>query len=736
MIGVILKFGLTDQDRDEIIDKITAGAGGFFLYAKVVLENLWNQGSEAELQDELVTSNFPETLSAAYERVVIRVFKRGHRAKIAAATKILGWMTCATRPLYWREIQSRFCIDPNLGYCNFKNRRVDSCKVLCISLVEQDEEMTVDGDTEEVVRFVHNTAGRYLIHTGHIDLLEEHTRMALFCSRYLTSQPFHKGLRAEPIQEFALSGYYGFLDYAVATWLHHLSFVLDGSSNLAAGEIFDLLSSATNTLQTYDIPEGSVSTLSSSTQKASTEPTIQKVQVMLREWRQNGKRCHLEKRISIIRDAMESIDVSALNERARTIFLGLNGPSSFKCPRSDCHNFNNGFSCSQARDVHMADHERPFKCLARGCFAGFTGFRTKSELQVHTKLHHPADEPPAYFPRLKKKAEKSIFDACIKGDLDSVKSFLERGVDVNRPHCIGLWANYGSTEIAKMLILADDGAAANTRNLMGQFPLHLACKKSDAKLVALLVSHTNDLNARDEYNKSPLDCGLSALNIEAVKILLETKRVNGMERDDSGKTPFEYVLGLRDDFSILRLVDSHPAVVTDGTLGRDIRERVVQRCIQSEAWYDILHIFELEQASQLAPESIPTLHQQDYGYVIPSKLVLQLLREGEDFASKACLSTGRVSLSVDEALEMWNLTKDKKDAELRALVLLHEQFSPDIWKGQLPEMKRLLGEDYVAKQLLRLLASDSYSRQVLSRQAELQEDEELRDLLSKRGFLV
>ena len=39
---------------------------GMFLYAKVVLDNLMHQGSEAELADELKTENFPDGLSSAY----------------------------------------------------------------------------------------------------------------------------------------------------------------------------------------------------------------------------------------------------------------------------------------------------------------------------------------------------------------------------------------------------------------------------------------------------------------------------------------------------------------------------------------------------------------------------------------------------------------------------------------------------------------------------------------------
>jgi hypothetical protein len=37
-----------------------------FLYAKVVLDNLFFQGSQAELENELTTEIFPERIEAAY----------------------------------------------------------------------------------------------------------------------------------------------------------------------------------------------------------------------------------------------------------------------------------------------------------------------------------------------------------------------------------------------------------------------------------------------------------------------------------------------------------------------------------------------------------------------------------------------------------------------------------------------------------------------------------------------
>ncbi|KAL6355459.1 hypothetical protein LRP88_11049 [Fusarium phalaenopsidis] len=59
------RFSFTDCKRDSIVGKVSDSSNGFFLYARVVLDNLMEQGSQSELDEELDTENFPENLEAA-----------------------------------------------------------------------------------------------------------------------------------------------------------------------------------------------------------------------------------------------------------------------------------------------------------------------------------------------------------------------------------------------------------------------------------------------------------------------------------------------------------------------------------------------------------------------------------------------------------------------------------------------------------------------------------------------
>ncbi|KAK3387418.1 hypothetical protein B0H63DRAFT_448263 [Podospora didyma] len=102
--------------------------------------------------------------------------------------------------------------DADLEECNFKKHRLDSCKTICSSLVEVIEEAIGPDST---VTLVHESAGRYLSHTNRVSIVGQHPYVADFCAKYLSSAPFELDLDDEEVHEIALTGYYGFQDYAV-----------------------------------------------------------------------------------------------------------------------------------------------------------------------------------------------------------------------------------------------------------------------------------------------------------------------------------------------------------------------------------------------------------------------------------------------------------------------------------------------------------------------------------------
>jgi hypothetical protein len=95
--------------------------------------------------------------------VVKRVLGNPIKPHRLAAEQILGCVVSAKRPLRWREIQSRFCIDPEAGIANIEQKSVKSCKYLCGSLVEVGMmEAMSDPQSECEVEMVHSSAEAYV----------------------------------------------------------------------------------------------------------------------------------------------------------------------------------------------------------------------------------------------------------------------------------------------------------------------------------------------------------------------------------------------------------------------------------------------------------------------------------------------------------------------------------------------------------------------------------------------
>lgn len=71
----------------------------------------------------------------------------------------MGWITCAARPLHWREIQCTFCIDEEAGTIDYEGERlVVPCKQICGALVDVHHVKNMQSGPDDIVTFVHGTA--------------------------------------------------------------------------------------------------------------------------------------------------------------------------------------------------------------------------------------------------------------------------------------------------------------------------------------------------------------------------------------------------------------------------------------------------------------------------------------------------------------------------------------------------------------------------------------------------
>ncbi|KAK4229190.1 ankyrin repeat-containing domain protein [Podospora fimiseda] len=430
-----------------------------FLYAKVVLKNLLSKDSVAELKEELSKENFPAGLEAAYERVVVRVLDRPPLPRKRTARTILGWLICSPRPLRWREIQSRFCINPEKEVCDYDNRR-------------------------------------YLFQSSRFSLAAVHGEMGLFCTQYLSSRPFSIHRTQDEIKDSALNGYYGLFDYAVTSWAQHVRFALasdtapmldDETRNAIRQVAQGLLETQPEAFTVHDVEE---EVEVESTGSQSPGLIAPKLDNFLSN---DGGLGFFSDQVSLIRDVIEKIEHSALSDSSP--FTGLNGHGRFKCPRTRCLKFTEGFPNRQDRDRHILEHQKPFKCPVEGCYAQTIGYKSQQELEAHDKRLHAADfNFQSLFSIRKKRKARTIHQAVIQGNIEQVMLFHKSGASLDNPPKnngsatpLMLAAKNGHMDICKY-ILEHGGNPFRLRLFSRESALFHVIKRQDAEMVHLFLA--------------------------------------------------------------------------------------------------------------------------------------------------------------------------------------------------------------------------------------------------------
>ncbi|GKU22967.1 unnamed protein product [Fusarium langsethiae] len=453
---------LSSDDVQDLVIKVSNAAEvitpGMFLYARVVLANLASMGSKKEFKAELEGNKFPRDLNQAYERIVERVIHAAGPSAQTSAKKILGWLVCSERPLRWREIQSRFCIDVERGFCDPDDVRVGSCKQLCSSLVDAtDCEIFPGVKSEQTIAIIHETASKYLVYTKTIDVMKEHMAMSLFCCQYLVSKPFHD-IDNDNLKESARSGYFGFIDYAAVYWRSHLQKVgsIKEHSDLClmSDKARDALSNLEDTYYRNVVDSA-----------AEPDSAVQ----------------HSKESSKALSRAIQNkvLQIRAIIDGHREIlwqdtgFQDLQGPKRFSCPRISCYKFFAGYPSEARRQQHLASHTRPFRCRDEDCFAYVVGY---------TNTPTPM----------------GFVTACKAGDLKQVKLLHNIGASFNGPALLAA-VEAGHGRICKYLI--DNGVSPFEMGTSGYelTPMHRAIRNRNFHTLELFLlgyqKLTSSLNA-------------------------------------------------------------------------------------------------------------------------------------------------------------------------------------------------------------------------------------------------
>ncbi|EXL54500.1 hypothetical protein FOCG_05366 [Fusarium oxysporum f. sp. radicis-lycopersici 26381] len=472
------RFPLTQQEEEALVSKISSASQGMFLYARVVLDHLAEMDSIQEFEDELEEDTFPEDLDRAYDRIAQRIMKKQGSSRHKTVKKILGWIICAARPLRWREIQSRFCIDADKEICNRKSLRRDSCKSICSSLVDVTNcDMFPNIESEQFVSMVHETAIKYLVRNGTVNLLQEHIDMALFCCRYLSSRPFITG-KSQNISADIHSGYFGFLDYAAAHYAVHIH-------EVEASEVSADLAPKLEAIKAASVDLAKANYRDPSVQTEEGDKAAQDLNLAIQD------------NVLVIRTL-----IALQREKSETpIFDAIEGPFRHKCHKIQCSKFATGCSNEAALREHLAVHERPFRCPHADCFAHTIGYASPKRLESHNEaFHRSISRAKAVFPADLETGEWNLYEACKAGNLDEVKKFHRDGVDLDTtrsksvsPLCAAVEAGHG--HICKYLV--DNGVdpfRKDSKKVASRTPVVAAIYRERLEILEFFLHSSNDLD--------------------------------------------------------------------------------------------------------------------------------------------------------------------------------------------------------------------------------------------------
>lgn len=142
---------------------------------------------------------------------------------------------------------------------------------------------------------------------------------------------------------------------------------------------------------------------------------------------------------------------------------------------------------------------------------------------------------------LKAGAEDSLPMAAARGDLEAVKAFIAKGVDINtreknydQDTALTFASNLGHTEIVKYLL--EKGANVNLSDANGRTPLWYASGVDNFENVKLLINAGADVNKRPKNGETAIIRAACNGQTETIKLLL-AKKANINDKTDENITP-------------------------------------------------------------------------------------------------------------------------------------------------------------------------------------------------------
>ncbi|KAM0447023.1 hypothetical protein ACHAO4_009003 [Trichoderma viride] len=209
--------------KDEIIEGISDAVDGMFLLAKIYLDTLVDKVTIADVREAL--AQLPkqttgsgedqrlEILNQAYDFAWERIIgqKEGFRN---IATRVLGWIICAKRPLSTKELQHALAVKVGTDELDEDAiPQVHDMVAFCAGLVTVDEE-------SNAIRLVHYTTQEYFEKKKSNWFPDAEAMIAETCISYLSFPAFENCCVGKCCMEKELLSQH-FLEYACHYWGAH-----------------------------------------------------------------------------------------------------------------------------------------------------------------------------------------------------------------------------------------------------------------------------------------------------------------------------------------------------------------------------------------------------------------------------------------------------------------------------------------------------------------------------------
>ena len=204
-----------EQIQKLVIQKILARAEGNFLWTRLVLEEIVHCQTTSSIQETL--DEFPSDMQKLYERMEHAILNLPRKSSRLLAKALLGWTTCARRPMNLQELSQALDADfPEI--LDLRRTVSDVCGQF----------LRVDASDD--VALIHQTAREYLVQPREselfIDVLENHEGLCIKTVSALLSPR----VTSDMIDNDAASQSY--LLYAATSWMYHLKASKSRSSKL------------------------------------------------------------------------------------------------------------------------------------------------------------------------------------------------------------------------------------------------------------------------------------------------------------------------------------------------------------------------------------------------------------------------------------------------------------------------------------------------------------------------